>query len=421
MTYSKNAITMALLASLTLVGCSGEDDSNDSSSKPTKYTDTDVTFVSESYTVSESSGTFDLVVKLTEVTERDVKVPFVLSGLATNGTDYTLNTSSPITISAGKDEALISFSIENDSLPEGGESITVGLNTPTNASLGAVKVATITIPGDLGLNDTGVVTWFDGATFTDTTSNSAYPNQDADYGQDYENGAINYDGASGFSFTKLDSSGNALASSTVSFTCVRDNRTGLVWEVKQPAQTLPVNTGDDLDDELKTYPDENPYPYSSANYYWRASNYVYYWYNDNDAKNGGAEGTKSDYKLDSDWQISELCAYRNRDQDGYSRGSKYCNSESLIKTVNNLSMCGYKDWRLASIDEMTSIHNYRGSASEPGEVEYFGNTASGDYITGTPYANATGAAWCVNSDNGQVKLCNKQTPHYIRLVRGDAQ
>jgi hypothetical protein len=40
------------------------------------------------------------------------------------------------------------------------------------------------------------------------------------------------DGAAGFSFTKLDTWGNALPNNAPEWVCVRDNVTGLVWEVK---------------------------------------------------------------------------------------------------------------------------------------------------------------------------------------------
>ena len=39
-------------------------------------------------------------------------------------------------------------------------------------------------------------------------------------------------GDAGFDYTKLDSDGNELSADQSSWTCVRDNHTGLVWEVK---------------------------------------------------------------------------------------------------------------------------------------------------------------------------------------------
>ena len=39
-------------------------------------------------------------------------------------------------------------------------------------------------------------------------------------------------GEAGFDFTKLDANGNALPASATSWDCVRDNVTGLIWEVK---------------------------------------------------------------------------------------------------------------------------------------------------------------------------------------------
>lgn len=41
------------------------------------------------------------------------------------------------------------------------------------------------------------------------------------------------DGHAGFSFTKLDANGNELLANATDWSCVKDNVTGLIWEVKQ--------------------------------------------------------------------------------------------------------------------------------------------------------------------------------------------
>ncbi len=79
----------------------------------------------------------------------------------------------------------------------------------------------------IGLNDTGITWSGDRATGNSTTCSDA--EQDCSYGWDKTDGSSSNDGHAGFKFTKLDSSGNVTSST---HECVRDERTGLTWEVK---------------------------------------------------------------------------------------------------------------------------------------------------------------------------------------------
>jgi len=81
------------------------------------------------------------------------------------------------------------------------------------------------------LNGTGLDWWADDQSVHLTSEPADYPGQDASYGRDVtqDNDA---DGHAGFSFTKLDSDGSVLPANAVNRSCVRDNVTGLVWEVK---------------------------------------------------------------------------------------------------------------------------------------------------------------------------------------------
>ena len=70
------------------------------------------------------------------------------------------------------------------------------------------------------LNDTGITTC------SNETQNglpcpvAGYPRQDAEYGTNK------------FDFTKIDANGNALPVTATNHSCVKDNVTGLMWEVK---------------------------------------------------------------------------------------------------------------------------------------------------------------------------------------------
>lgn len=98
------------------------------------------------------------------------------------------------------------------------------------------------------LNDTGI-DWCanEDTNFLDCPV-ASHPGQDGDYGRDAlarqdlleKVGA----GAAGFDFTKLDANGNDLPASAASWSCVRDNHTGLAWEVKLEQSGHPRDRGE---------------------------------------------------------------------------------------------------------------------------------------------------------------------------------
>ncbi|MDF4421610.1 DUF1566 domain-containing protein [Vibrio parahaemolyticus] len=382
--------------------------------------DSEVEFNTDFAQVAEGSGIYRIKVQLTTASEKDVKIPFTISGLATQGQDYNPVTASPITVPAGASEVEIALDFLSDTIPEGGESVVVQLQTPKNASLGKKNKATLMIPGDVGLNDTGATTWYDGRTFDATAPNSAYPGQDASYGRDALN-QPGFDGHAGFTFTKLDAAGNALPSNEVHYRCILDNRTGLIWEMKETAQTLPSLSGDALKKHLDDHLKNDTYPYDMANIMWQGANYKYYWYNTNDATNGGADGGRGEIVPKTSHPINAECAFPNKNSVSYSSAYNRCNTEVYAKAMNELAVCGFKDWRIPSIGELSSIHNHRATDPVPGEIDFFPNTMAGDYLSSTPSADGTGAVWCSSSETGQVRLCNKQHVNYIRMVRGGSQ
>ncbi len=88
------------------------------------------------------------------------------------------------------------------------------------------------------LNDTGI-TWsgeYPSGNNVDCTSTTITSPQDCNQGRDATHNDDS-DGHAGFSFTKLDANGTPLADQSVDYattpwSCVQDNVTGLVWEVK---------------------------------------------------------------------------------------------------------------------------------------------------------------------------------------------
>ena len=169
-------------------------------------------------------------------------------------------------------------------------------------------------------------------------------------------------------YTKLDGSGNALPDSATSWVIVKDNVTGLVWEMKTNK------------DGVKNYND----PHDADN--------TYTWYDSNPATNGGYAGTPG-------------------------AGT---DTEDFIKALNGANYGGYSDWRMPTIKELAYIVNY--SIPYPGptiDTGYFPNTAASWYWSSTTNVHGTGYAWFVYFGYNGGNYGDKGDSYYnVRAVRG---
>jgi len=166
------------------------------------------------------------------------------------------------------------------------------------------------------------------------------------------------------SYTKLDSSGAALPDSATSWVMVKDNVTGLIWEVKTDDGTI--------HDKDNTYT----------------------WYDSNPATNGGYPGT-------------------------HSEGA---DTEYFIKALNDADFGGYTDWRLPTIKEMAYIVNYGIPYPGPSiDTGYFPNIQNDSwYWSSTTNAYYTDSAWGLNFHSGYGGGSNKKySKIYICAVRGE--
>ena len=225
-----------------------------------------------------------------------------------------------------------------------------------------------TVPQSL-LNDTGIDWWSDGENNLLDESQPDFPGQDADFGRDAlaREGELDKvgGGAAGFDFTKLDDNGNELPSTASEWSCVRDNHTGLIWEVK-------VNNTEHL----------------------RHRGHTYSWYNPDSNNNGGDPGEQDDGKC---------------------TGS-LCDTHAFVGAVNNIGLCGATDWRMPSRMELRSIVDY--SRTDPAiDQDYFPNTSSSFYWSISTYAPASSRAKGLRFENGNDYAVFKSADRRVRLVR----
>lgn len=107
-----------------------------------------VSFDASASTQNEEIGTVRINVAVSGAVPFDISLPYTISATASNGTDYTIKTPSPLIIENGETSTGILLTILNDTEIEGNELITLTLGTPTNATLGATTSHTVTIVSD---------------------------------------------------------------------------------------------------------------------------------------------------------------------------------------------------------------------------------------------------------------------------------
>lgn len=232
---------------------------------------------------------------------------------------------------------------------------------------GAVSRDTVTVTAvTRKLNDTGITRCSNIETYTLKCPVANFPGQDAQYGRDkIQNN--NKDGLAGFSFTKISSNGIALPATAKNWSCVKDNVTGLMWEVKTNDNGL------------------------------HNKDWVYSWYEPDKRKNGGDAGTKNG---------------------GECGKASACDTYAYVKAVNSVGWCGSKDWRLPNMQELLSLVSYDRRDKVIDEAYFPDPAAYGtDFWSSSPDAKWTYNAWSVYFYAGTGLVQEKKFGLRIRLVR----
>lgn len=227
------------------------------------------------------------------------------------------------------------------------------------------------IQGTGKLNDTGITTCSNVDTNGLPCPVADFPGQDAQYGRDVTHNDDS-DGHAGFSFTKISSTGQPLPADAPEWDCVKDNVTGLMWEVKTDDGGL------------------------------RDKDHSYTWYEPDNSKNGGNAGT----------------------QNGGDCVGASCDTHGYVQAVNAQGLCGAGDWRIPTPHELFGIASLDRFFPTP-DLAYFPITQIGSghgfrsfYWSASPCAGLVG----FGGSKGFLPLCfsgwnDKETIEFLMLVR----
>ena len=300
---------------------------------------------------------------------------------ATAGVDYVAQ-SGTLQFGPGESSAGIRVAISGDTLAENDETFEIEFSDADGLHLSMERV-TATIVDDDGpgtyaaLNDTGVTHCATGDDGLLSCPQAGLPLQDGDVGRDVTFNDAS-DGDAGFVFVKVDSNGADLAATAPSWSCVRDEVTGLVWE-------------------NKAFDAASPH-YSYHTFSWR---------NDSGINDGGDAGVSDG---------------------GECLVAGTCDTQQYADEMNAAALCGFTDWRLPTVDELFSISDFNLNTliNTPGvDSKYFHPNPNGDaaYWSATPAAGSAASAWMVQQSRFGTRATdyNKGAAAHVRLVRGGVQ
>ncbi|WCN14843.1 DUF1566 domain-containing protein [Marinomonas mediterranea] len=234
--------------------------------------------------------------------------------------------------------------------------VTAEDSSEETAASAEISATPTTITADLSnvveLNDTGVSR----ALTTETHQSNCgsgdlvSSQQDCAFGRDVTS-SDDLDGDLGFSFTKVSSDGTSLAATATSWSCVSDNVTGLMWELKQGGNGVIGDEGlHDMDD-------------------------TFTWYEPSLAGSSADAGTETHSTSPStcDTALS-------------------CNTSAYVARVNAATLCGFSDWRLPKTNELLSLIFYdtfgTSGAADVIDEDFFprpNSTSVRKYWTGSHY------------------------------------